>query len=985
MCDAAGGVLFGPGATTLPRVAALALAAAGDRRPVLTPIAERLLVLEAGEAAGGALSGLAPDAGLAGALARAIAELRRGEVAAEDLRAAAAELDGAAARRLGLVADALAAWEARLADRGALDAPAAARAAASAVRRKAWPDGGIELLLLDGVAAVGPAEWELVAALFARARRTRAILPFVPERADLCAPAEPLLRRIESLHELATAGDLEVVHRGLDERAPRLAALLAGVGGAPDERAAEGDGIVLAAPGAGAAGEAEAVADAVLLLLERHGFAPDEILAVAPSPRRAAPALGTALRARGIPFCGGGGAAADVPVVPLVLELLAAAGPLERGRAARLAASSWLAGEAVPGLGRLLDRAGALDGRGSAAAALRRRAAALAGGKAARERAALTAAAGRLERLESLLAPLAAAGTARVHARHLSALVPELGLRRRAARGPLDVAARDLEALSAVEDAAQDVAVGAALAGRAEAALPPAMFAALLRRALEARTLSARGEPAAGAVELFGLEEAACAPARAAVLVGCAEGAFPPAPPAEPLLRDPERLAVNRRLRRAALGTAGSRRAEAVHRAFMAMAAPREALVFSWAAPGPAGDGGPPAPLVVEALAAAGMAPPRAPPGEPTLAAARTARAALRAAARLGAPGVIALAGTPLAARAEAALARGAVESARRAAVLAGCPAPFAGGIEGAALGALQAALPAEWSPSQLEAHARCPFQAFLRTSLGLPDEGEPGLDIEPRDEGSLLHAVLEAFVAARLARGAWPPAGAAADRAEARAVAAGVLARFEGEGRTGDPAAWAARRESLLHRLDRIVAAEARDHGGLTPRLLEHAFGGAAAAPALEIGAGPGAVKLKGRIDRVDAGPDRLLVLDYKNSRDGKRYEELLQPESFGVSSFQVPAYLMAAARALPGRGLEATFGILRAAERLDPVVLDAGDPRLAPEGGAGSFAEAVVERVARIRRGEFPIVSQGCTHCTFGAVCRFQGIAARRSEEPA
>jgi hypothetical protein len=987
MCDAAGGILFGPGATTLPRAAALALAAAGDRRPVLTPIAERLLVLEAGEAAGGPLANLAPDAGLAGALARVVGELRRGEVTAEDLRRAGAELEGAPARRLMLVADALAAYEVRLAEAGALDAPAAVRAAATAVRRKAWPEGRLDRLALDGLCAAGPGEWELVVALVARARATRVRVPYVPERPDVCGPAEPFLRRIESLHELAATSDIELVLDGLDDdRAPRLAAVLAAVAGGTGDRAPVGGGIVLAAPGAGAAGEVESAADAVLSLVERHGLAPDEILAVAPSPRSVAPALGAALRARGLAFAGGGPAAGRVPVVQFVLGLLAAAGPLERSHAARLASSAWLGAE-LPGLGRLLERAGALDGRGSAAAALRRRAAALTGGRVARERAALSAAARRLEALEAGLAPLALPGPARVHARHLSALVAELGLRRRAARGPLEVAARDLEALSALEEAAGDVARGAALAGRAEAALAPAAFAALLRRALEARALSAPGEPAAGAVELVGLEEAACASSRAVVLLGCAEGALPPPAPAEPLLRDPERLAVNRLLHRGALAVAGGRRAEAVHRSFMAMAAAREALVFSWAAPGPGGDGGPPAPIVLEALAAAGVTAPARPPGEPPLAAARTQRAALRAAARGGRAGAAALAGTALAARAGAAEARGEIERARRAAVLAGVPAPHAGGVGGAARERLQEVLPAEWSPSQLEAHARCPFQAFLRTTLGLPDDGEPTLDIEIRDEGTLLHAVLERFVSARIARGAWPPAGGPADQAEARAVAAEVLGRFEREGRTGDPAAWAGRRAAVLHRLDRIVTGEARDHDGLTPLLLEHAFGGGAGAPALELAApgGGGPVKLKGRIDRVDAGPGRLLVVDYKNAKRGERYEELLDPESFGVSSFQVPAYLMAAARALPGRRLEATFATLRNAERLDPVVLEAGDPRLAPEGGPGSFAAAVVERVERIRRGEFPIVSQGCAHCPFGAVCRFEGVAARRSEESA
>jgi len=979
LCDGQGGILLGEAVTTLPRLVLAVLAAAGDRRPVLPPLAERLLALEAGGAAGGPLAGLAPSAGLSTALWRTLSELRRGEVAPDDLRQAASSLEGAPAARLALLARALEAYEGRLAALGALDAAGAARAAAEAVRRGASPvPGGIDLLVLDGLCSLSPAEWDLAAALVARARRTRAALPYFPDRPDLSTPAEPLLRRLESLHEVAAVREVEVVLPRLDDRAPRLAAVLAALAGGPADRPPEGAGLVLAAPGAGEAGEAEAAADAALGLLER-GFAPEQVLIVSPSPRRAAGPLRAALEARGIPLAAGRGpAVAAVPLVELLREAILAGGRLDRTAAVRLGSSSWLAPAGAAGLEGLLERAGALDGRGPAAAALRRRADSLAGGGArGGERARLSAAADRLEGLEAVLSPLSRTVPARQHARHLSVAIGQLGLRRRAARGPLEVAARDLAALAAVEDAAEEVVRAAELAGRGAAALPPAWFEALLGQALEAAALATPGEPAAGAVELVGPDDLAGAPVPAAVLLGCGEGGFPAPPAPEPLLRDPERLALRQRLGRPAVATSGARRAEALHRALVAAAAGTEALAFAWAAPGPAGDGGPPAALVEEALAAAGVEPPRGAPVDPPLAAAHTARAALRAAARLGPAGAAALGGSALEERAQDAAQRGEVEAARRGAVLAGAPAPFAGEVEGPALAVLRSTLPGEWSPSQLETHARCPFRAFLRVAVGLPDAAAPDLDMEVRDQGTLLHALLERFVSARVARGAWPPRGDGPDLAEARALAEEPLGRFQRQGRTGDAAAWAGRREAVLHQLDRIVRAEARDHGGLVPRLLEHAFGAGQAAPPLELASGGEVVRLRGRIDRVDAGPDRLLVIDYKNSRGGGGREEALDPEAFGERSFQVPAYLMTAARELPGRRLEATLTLLRGPERLPPVSLEAGDPRLAPAGG--SFAAAVVARVGEMRAGRFPIVSQGCERCPWGAVCRFEGLAVR------
>ncbi len=138
--------------------------------------------------------------------------------------------------------------------------------------------------------------------------------------------------------------------------------------------------------------------------------------------------------------------------------------------------------------------------------------------------------------------------------------------------------------------------------------------------------------------------------------------------------------------------------------------------------------------------------------------------------------------------------------------------------------------------------------------------------------------------------------------------------------------------------------------------------------------------MRLRGRIDRVDAAPDRLVVLDYKNAKAsrGGAYEELLDPEAFGKTSFQIPAYLLAAARELPGRPRRlATYALLRSAERLDPVELAPGDP------AEGAFAAGVADAVGRIERGEFPIASRSCERCPFGAVCRFEGVAAAGGEE--
>jgi hypothetical protein len=982
LCDAQGGVLLGPAVTTFDRLAPSLLAEAGDRHAVLGPLAERLLAVRSFGGPDGSPGRLDPAGGLASAVAGTMAELRGGEVTAELARAAAEALAGAPRERLLAAAGALGRYEEALRDLGALDRWGALREAARAVRRGAAREAARpSLLLLDGFAALSPGEWDLFAALAARAGRTRAHVPYFPERPEPSAPAEPLLRRIEAEHELAARGEVEVVLPRVEGRPARTAALLLAFAGGRVAPAGEG-GLVLAAAGAGEEGEAEEAARTAARLLD-EGLDPGEVAVVAPSPRVSAGRLAEAFEEAGIPFAAGRGAPlAGVPVVKAVREALgAAAAGLCRRSAERLSCSTYLSGAAGSArLAHLLDRAGAIDGRLAPAEALRRRAAALTAPGASRERAALSRGASDLEALAAALRPLAAPGTAREHAARLSAWMESVGLRRRAARAERSVAARDLAALSRLEDSAEGLAQALALLGRGAERLTAADFAALLDAALAAASLPPPAEPACGAVELWALGEAPGLAARAAILVGCARGAWPPPPPPEPVLRDPEREAVNGALRRAALPTSARRRAEARHAAFCAVAAGAEAVAFTWAAPGAGGTGGSPAPLVVEAMAALGLETPPGPGDPQPLAGARTARAALRAAVRLdregaGPAAASALGPVGLDGRLASALARGAVERGRREALRAGRSGPFAGAVPA---DAIAPALPAEWSPTQLESYARCPFRLLLGLGVRLAEPEAAGLDLDGRAQGSLLHAVLERVVRDSVDRGAWPPGGGAGDLARARAVAEEVLRRFEREGRVGDPAVWAARREAALARVERFVAAEARNVDGLVPALLEHRFGGSSGRPPLALEAGGERVLLQGRIDRVDASAGRLVVVDYKSSGDVRRHQAQLDPGALGVTSFQPPVYLLAAARDLPGRARHAaTYLLLRRPDRLAPVEIDPRDPRAGAGGGGPGrpLAGAVVEMVGRIRAGRFPVVPSECRGCPFGAVCRSEG----------
>ena len=107
---------------------------------------------------------------------------------------------------------------------------------------------------------------------------------------------------------------------------------------------------------------------------------------------------------------------------------------------------------------------------------------------------------------------------------------------------------------------------------------------------------------------------------------------------------------------------------------------------------------------------------------------------------------------------------------------------------------------------------------------------------------------------------------------------------------------------------LAEIIDVERTREVDTTPRHFEVAFGtGPARASRARSGAGPdrpgdvGGVAIRGKVDRVDVGPDCFTVIDYKTARDLPKLEDI---ES-GMS-LQLPLYLHVVREMLRASGLE-------------------------------------------------------------------------------
>jgi len=181
-------------------------------------------------------------------------------------------------------------------------------------------------------------------------------------------------------------------------------------------------------------------------------------------------------------------------------------------------------------------------------------------------------------------------------------------------------------------------------------------------------------------------------------------------------------------------------------------------------------------------------------------------------------------------------------------------------------------------STTRMERWARCPFDYLLTDVLGVEaaESPEDALAITALDRGTLVHEVLERFLAEVLRRppehqpapdDAWTPA----DRARMAALGEEVCAELHARGVTGRALFWRRDRARILADLQRFLTADDTMRSTTRTRPvaaeLDFGLGGLEAVPiALPDGR---RVRFRGRADRIDRADDGSLhVLDYKTGR---------------------------------------------------------------------------------------------------------------------
>ena len=202
-------------------------------------------------------------------------------------------------------------------------------------------------------------------------------------------------------------------------------------------------------------------------------------------------------------------------------------------------------------------------------------------------------------------------------------------------------------------------------------------------------------------------------------------------------------------------------------------------------------------------------------------------------------------------------------------------------------------------SATRMESLARCPLQFMLErlARVEILEAPERLPVMEPKVRGTLIHEVLENFVAHTMAPGGeghWDDP----DFSLLRRLAAESFERAEARGLTGKDVYWQMVRRRILSDLEQFVSLEARRlrANRAVPVRTEMSFGDGDVPPlTVSLGAGR-QVRFKGKVDRIDEEPGgRLRVIDYKSGRDSDYSGMKADPLDRG-RHLQLPIYAKAA-----------------------------------------------------------------------------------------
>jgi hypothetical protein len=292
-------------------------------------------------------------------------------------------------------------------------------------------------------------------------------------------------------------------------------------------------------------------------------------------------------------------------------------------------------------------------------------------------------------------------------------------------------------------------------------------------------------------------------------------------------------------------------------------------------------------------------------------------------------------------------------------------------------------------SPSSIEAWATCPFSYLMSRVLRVEGTERPEQDtnwaIGALARGGLVHTILSRFFG-DLHENGRPAAGEVyntADQQLIEDIAKQEFARLEAAGAVGNALAWENERHAILVDLQTFLHKDEDVRSdGLMPALFEQGFGmGGDPWDELAIDLDGGrTARLRGRIDRIDLGPDPAApqsarLIDYKTGGARQYSDKAFIADPVMAGTKVQPSVYGAAIRArYPGIRVESAYWFVSSKGEFRFMTVPDGPERL-------RSALSVVDR--GIRAGAFPQVPGGesarqgraswdnCAYCEFDRIC--------------
>lgn len=283
-------------------------------------------------------------------------------------------------------------------------------------------------------------------------------------------------------------------------------------------------------------------------------------------------------------------------------------------------------------------------------------------------------------------------------------------------------------------------------------------------------------------------------------------------------------------------------------------------------------------------------------------------------------------------------------------------------------------------SPTGLETYAACPRRFLFGRVLRLGDEERPERleEISPRERGSLLHRILERFVADALAADTIPAPGEPwSENHEAHLddILAAEVSEAADLGLTGGRVSTEILRRALRRELDAFLAkdTELRADRRSTPVGVEVSFGLDDEPAVVRVGDGR-RLLLRGSVDRVDlTDDDGMLVIDYKGGSD-RAFTKIDTDPLSGGRRLQLPLYTRVLAERLGRNGPRSALYWLTKTDRTREMVLD--------DDLDAQLDEHLAAALDGIDAGLFPGVPGGrlgfprltfenCQWCDFDPIC--------------